>query len=227
MSLNASLRNVLQTLEAHILDLKDEGVRSVECLSPERFRTRRAAENSRPAPARPEPVPAPPPRAERPVSKPVPQSPAANETALPAFILLTAYRTAACRDATPREETALSLFCEQRDLKDRESGDLLRAMLAAIGYTVEGEGVPVSSPAELKACQRHILCFGDAAQQQLSPMKMALSLVRGKFQNTPYGRMMALESPAKLHNNPTGKKAAWGDLKRVLQDLGLELPPRG
>jgi hypothetical protein len=129
-----------------------------------------------------------------------------------------------CHETHPPEHTTLLLVLEARELYEPEHRNLLQSMLHAIGYPLPDQSEPVADITDCtdKACR--ILCMGEKANELFCTLNMGLNLVRGKWQATPAGRMIATYAPSYLVNNAAGKRAAWNDLQKLLQDLGLSVP---
>lgn len=226
--MNAPLMNAIALLEAHLLGLREEGVRTLEVSRPLRSLPARAAAAASPVPQPPPPPPAT--ASATPPSAPAPPPPPPAETLRTAAVaekhlVALVARDPRCRDSTPTADTVLAVVCAPEEF----AGDhrvLLSRMLGAIGYALPEAACPepLETAGNLRERAARVLCFGETAQQALSPMKLPLNLVRGKWQATPSGRMMALYPPSYLHNNTAGKRSVWTDLQQVLRDLGLELP---
>lgn len=114
------------------------------------------------------------------------------------------------------------LVVSGRDEFTSEAGTLMNDMLKAIGFIPQDE---LSDPnKELPAGASRILVFGNEALQEVSPAGMKLQLVRGLWQESPHGRLMATYEPSAVMDSPSGKKAVWSDLQNLMSDLGLEIP---
>ncbi len=129
-------------------------------------------------------------------------------------------RKAGLNDSLSREESTLLVIIEPEEWR-AENQVLLRKMLAAIGYEVDGDAAPMGGA--LPAASR-ILCLGQKALKHMQPESMELGMLRGLWQKHNHARLMASYPPSLLHNNPAGKKAIWADLKNILKDLNLSLP---
>ncbi len=211
------IRSILQTLRSCLDALDEAGQRQIPVTIPFRATTAptptRAAERppapAPPAPPRPQPV-APPPPPPRPVRR---------------ILALRCIRLSECGDKVPSDATAILVLCDHDEMMERNRV-LLLDMLKAIGYQMDGEAKPLAQPSELAGRGVRILCLGNPALLALDPHGMDLGIVRGMWQQTPWGRMIASHPPSYLHDNPPGKKAIWLDLQSLLKDLKLELPPR-
>lgn len=213
------LSTILNTLHAHLQGLREDGVRTVP--------VRDSWAPPRPGPASPAPSsPSRPPQGSAagrtPAPPPSPATPPPAETTV-ALVWCRLERLAECGDARPAGDTSLALVLESSEWKG-DNGDLLRKMLHAIGYA------PVTQPESLPDLPHlwtqgaRVVCLGDAALQTLSPMKMPLKLVRGKWLKTPAGKLLATYGPGYLNRNQPAKKAAWEDLQLLLADLDLTIP---
>lgn len=217
-----TLHALLDTLDQFLHDLQDQGIRSVPCNAP-----LPPAPDALPPPsvrqakaASPGPVPAPPPQAAS-----APPAPPAESGPEGELVMLWLERLADCMDATPPDQTAVLLILEPGELRQPEYRELLSAMLHAIGYPLPpGEGEPVHGLPDGPRKAARILCMGEKANAQFCTVNMGLSLVRGKWQASPAGRMIATHAPSYLMDNPAGKRAAWNDLQKLLEDLGLDVP---
>lgn len=138
--------------------------------------------------------------------------------------MLVLQRLPECLENHAPDQTSLLLVLEDRELKPPETRELLQSMLYAIGYPLPDtpEAVTDITACANKACR--IVCMGEKANELFCTLNMGLKLVRGKWQSSPAGRMIATYAPSYLVNNPTGKRAAWNDLQKILQDLGLSVP---
>lgn len=225
MTPNPSLHTLIDTLETFIGDLQDQGIRTVPCtgplpdVSPAPVAARPAAN----APPPPPPAPARPAPATPSPAVPSPAPDPAPSTAAPGLVTLHLLRMRECQDPHPPEQTALQLVIEPSELQG-EPRDLLQSMLLAIGYALPETAEPLPAPPYPGTQAARILCMGENANEAFCTLQMGLSLVRGKWQTTPAGRMLATHAPSYLVNNPTGKRAAWNDLQKILQDLGLDVP---
>ena len=227
--MKTTLHQTLTLLAAHLEGLREQGVTrlTVGAALPE---LRKTAPPNPPSTSRPDRATArPPTSAPAPAASPSsavspPAAAPAAKRAGPELVYLRAERLPECQDAHDRSETAIILVCEQNDLLG-ENGDLLAKMMRAIGYPLPADACePLQAVADLHGKAARILCLGAAAHAAVSTLKMDLSLLRGKWQSTPAGRMIATHGPSYLEGNPAGKKAVWTDLKNLLQDLGLDIP---
>ncbi|MCC5849656.1 MAG: hypothetical protein JJU29_16355 [Verrucomicrobia bacterium] len=227
--MKTTLHQTLNLLAAHVEGLREQGVTrlTVGAALPEIRKTRSVAPSAEPRVRGNETRPASESRPSASTSPPparAAEHAPASKPAGPALVYLRTERSPECADAHDRADTALILVCEKNDLVG-ENGELLARMLHAIGYPLPTDtGKPLEAVADLHGMAARILCFGAAAHAAVSTLKMDLSLLRGKWQSTPGGRMIATHAPSYLEGNPAGKKAVWADLKNLLQDLGLDIP---
>lgn len=213
-----SLASLLDTLDQFLRDLQDEGVRTLPCTGP---LPPVAEEND------------PPTRGAAAESARVPRhqtAPPAESSSVSAvrpadgLVSLLLERLPECLGPHTPEETRVLLVLDAHELAEPEYRKLLQTMLHAIGYPLPEPPQPVTALADCtdKACR--ILCLGEKANELFCTVNMGLNLVRGKWQTTPAGRMIATHAPSYLLNNPAGKRAAWSDLQKLLEDLGLTVP---
>jgi hypothetical protein len=229
-----TLSTLLNTFEQFIQDLQDQGLRTVPCSGPlpsvspaaPSVAAQVPARNTPPAvtaeptaPSAPVRTPEPPMRKEAPDFPPAPE-----EKDLSGLVMLLLERLPECLEGRPPEDTRILLVVESGELSEPQNRELLQSMLYAIGYPLPAAQRPVSELRECTSPVQRIVCMGEAANDHLCTVKMGLSLVRGKWQDTPAGRMIATFPPSYLQDNPTGKRAAWGDLQKLLKDLGLSMP---
>jgi hypothetical protein len=221
------LRSILQMLRSCLDGLDEAGVRQVPVAIP--FRATTAPTPTRAAERPPAPVAAPAPPAATPPPRPQPVAPPAAPPPPPRpvrrILALRCIRLSECGDKVPSDATAILVLCDHDELMERNRV-LLLEMLKAIGYGVDGDPQPLAQPPELAGKAARILCLGNPALLALDPHGMDLGIVRGMWQQTPWGRMIASYPPSYLHDNPPGKKAIWLDLQNLLKDLKLDLPPR-
>jgi hypothetical protein len=129
----------------------------------------------------------------------------------------------ACGDTKPGDETRVVLVVETHEL-DPPHGTLLLEMLKAIGYEPETPPEPYRTGTVLADRGARVLVMGNTALQAVGTSGMDLSIVRGMWQQSPHGKLLSTYAPSYLDGNPPGKKAAWGDLRKLLGDLGLDVP---
>jgi len=103
-----------------------------------------------------------------------------------------------------------------------QAGKLMTDMLHAIGFVSDSHLSTTEHPIPQNATR--VLVFGDHSLQQVSTAGMKLQLVRGLWQETPYGRMLATYAPSSVMDSPAGKKTVWGDLQNLASDLGVTIP---
>lgn len=213
-----SLASLLNTLDQFLQDLQDEGVRTLPCTGP--LPPVAEGNGTPPRAAAAEPVRVPRPQTE------LPAGPPSVSVVSPADGLVSLFleRLPECLGPHTPEETRVLLVLDAHELAEPEYRKLLQTMLHAIGYPLPETPQPVAALADCteKACR--ILCLGEKANEYFCTVNMGLNLVRGKWQTTPAGRMIATYAPSYLLNNPAGKRAAWSDLQKLLQDLGLPVP---
>ena len=213
-----TLPQLLDLLTAHVDALREQGIDRVPFSVPLSIDPSPAAATANAAPT-PPPASAPAPR-----TAPKPEAKSETKPTPPQLVWLALKRLPECNDTLPPEQTRIIIICQQSDLTAPHR-DLLGKMLHSIGYPLpEIPPHPLETSADLHGKAQRILCFGPAAHAAISTLKMDLALVRGKWQNSPAGRMIATHAPAYLLNNPTGKKAVWTDLQTLLKDLGLTVP---
>lgn len=130
---------------------------------------------------------------------------------------------AECKDRQPAENTRIVLVTEANELEG-DNRQLLSDILNAIGYELPSHTEPFNSPGELAGKGARILVMGNPALQAVSPAGMDLKIVRGMWQQTPQGKVLSTYAPSSLLENTQGKKAAWGDLQKLLRELDLDIP---
>ncbi len=130
------------------------------------------------------------------------------------------------------------------------AGDLLTRMLGAIGLGREDvfilnvlkcrpPGNRSPRPDEVAACRPFleaqlealgpplILALGSHAARRLLATERGITSLRGRFHTSPEGwRVMPSFHPAYLLRNPAAKRAAWEDLQKVADALGIDIPKR-
>lgn len=226
-----SLNTLLNSFEQFLQDLKDEGVRTVPCsaalppppdipaaVTPSR-QTPSEPASSRPAPVKPVPSKSAP-------VEPAPAQPRAASTpeTESGLVMVQMERLPECLENHAPEQTSVLLVLEKQEIASAESRELLQSMLHAIGYALPEQTQPLTDLSECPRDAARILCMGEKANELFCTLNMGLNLVRGKWQSTSGGRMLATYPPSYLLNNPTGKRAAWNDLQKLLEDLGLSVP---
>jgi hypothetical protein len=127
-----------------------------------------------------------------------------------------------CQDSDPSP----CRICLVTDAGEIEGGNrkLLNDMIHAIGFVMPEESTSFSDYENLVNLGTRILVMGNIALQQVSSAGMDLQIVRGMWQQSIHGKLISTFPPSYLHDNPPGKKAAWGDLQKILADLGRDLP---
>jgi DNA polymerase len=74
---------------------------------------------------------------------------------------------------------------------------------------------------------RVIVCLGAVAAKLLVGAEKGITRFRGEWFDYKGMRLMATYHPAYLLRNPAEKGTVWGDLKKVMAELGLKPPRRG
>jgi DNA polymerase len=94
------------------------------------------------------------------------------------------------------------------------------------------------TPHEAENCREYLLrqlailqpeflcCLGAVAAQCLLETTTPIGQLRGRFHQFQDIRVMATYHPAYLLRNPGAKRATWDDMKMLLREMGIELPPR-
>ncbi len=142
---------------------------------------------------------------------------------------------------------------EQEDLQGRpfvgKAGQLLDRMIEAMG--LDRQKVYIANvvkcrppgnrnpePDEIMACSpflyrqievvqpKIIVALGKFAAQTLLNTTEGITSLRGKFYPYRSTKIMPIFHPAYLLRNPSAKKEAWIDLKRVANELGIQIPKR-
>ncbi len=131
-----------------------------------------------------------------------------------------------------------------------KAGQLLDRMIAAMGLTREQVYVTNSvkcrppenrtpEPPETNACRpfldrqralvtpKVIVALGAPAARTLLGREEGITALRGRFFDQGSARVMPTYHPAYLLRNPGKKAEAWGDLKKVMKELGLPGPVAG
>lgn len=141
---------------------------------------------------------------------------------------------------------------EQEDLQGRpfvgRAGQLLEKMINAMGLKREDvficnvvkcrpPGNRNPEPDEIAACSGFlhrqldaikpeiIVALGKFAAQTLLQTDERITQLRGHFRTYRGVKLMPTLHPAYLLRNPPAKREAWEDLKLVMKELGLPLPP--
>ncbi|UUO06188.1 uracil-DNA glycosylase [Blastopirellula sp. J2-11] len=71
----------------------------------------------------------------------------------------------------------------------------------------------------------YIVCLGKFAAQNLLKTETAIGKLRGKFHDYGGAKVIATYHPAYLLRNPSAKREVWEDMKMMLRDMGVQLPP--
>lgn len=157
----------------------------------------------------------------RPVLPSTPKPPPVAEPVSPSIRWTKAVRHPDCCDTEWPDQGWILVVSDQEEFQG-ESGDLLSEMLKAIGFVMDPETSGYAP--DFPAGAVRILVLGDDALQVVSTAGMKLQLIRGLWQNSPHGRLIATYAPSAITGSPSGKKTVWGDLQILLSDLGLEIP---
>lgn len=212
---------LIDTLHSYLEGLEEAGLAAVALQAP--FAAAPPAE----PPERPRQQPAAVPPVEPPIEKTIlPPAPAAEPVVKPVaekLIWCTLMRMAACDDQMAATDSAVVLVTGAEECCGQH-GALLQQMLKAAGYEMLGTPMQWTHPGDLAGAGSRILVMGNQALQAVSTAGMDLKIVRGMWQTTPFGKLISTYPPSALHDNPTGKKAVWQDLKNLLKDLSLEVP---
>jgi len=71
-----------------------------------------------------------------------------------------------------------------------------------------------------------VVALGKFAAQTLLQTEEPISKIRGNFRNYDGRKLMPTFHPAYLLRNPSAKKEAWEDLKKVAAELGIKIPAK-
>lgn len=71
----------------------------------------------------------------------------------------------------------------------------------------------------------YIVCVGTVPTKALLPHTKTIGQMRGKFHEFKGAKVLCTYHPAYLLRNPDAKKYVWDDMKFLLADMGLEVPP--
>lgn len=214
--------SLIDTLTSYLEGLDEAGLSTVPLAAP--F----PAAPPEPPPPRPrqQPAPIPPvekPQAPQPILPPPPLPEPLVTPVADKLVWCTLVRMAACEDHLPATETTVVLVTSAEDCR-AEHGVLLEQILKAAGFEMLGKPMQFTQAGDLEGAGSRILAMGNQALQAVSTSGMDLRIVRGMWQSTPFGRLISTYPPSALHDNPAGKKAVWQDLKKLLQDLSLDIP---
>ncbi|MDF3128012.1 hypothetical protein P0Y35_02265 [Kiritimatiellaeota bacterium B1221] len=218
---DTSSHPLIDSLESYLKGIEEQGLREIVLEHP--F----PASKPEAPPARPRQQPAAVPPREEPV-KPtlLPPPPKPEPVAAPVeekLVWCTLIRLAECGDSGKAADSSVILVTGANEIEEAE-GLLLKQILHAAGYEFLSNPLPLTHPDDVKGAGVRILAMGNHALQKISPAGMDLKIVRGMWQNTPYGKLIPTFPPSILPDNPAGKKAVWQDLKSLLKDLNLEVP---
>jgi hypothetical protein len=220
----SALDSLLGDLESHLQYLEESGVSQIRLDHPlQRIAPPSADPGSKP---RQQIIPAPATRAPEPTPSILPRPEVKNvvqkEVAADIrFQVLT--RLPACGDTVEAASTRIVLVTEAHELWPPHLS-LLQEILKAIGYECTGDAEPFTDGTLLTGRGARILAMGNPALQAVSTSGMDLKIVRGMWQQSPHGKLLSTYPPSTLTDNPRGKKAAWGDLQKLLADLKLDVP---
>jgi len=216
-----SIHAFLKTFETFVKDLQDQGIRSVPCTSapPAASGPAKIPE----IPAETVEIQAAPPASPPDVKPTAPAAASIPSKPRPGLVMFQIERLPECLENHSPRDTSVLIVLEERELEPAPR-ELLQTMLYTIGYPLPHTHEPFISAADCSDRTARILCLGEKANEAFCSLNMGLSLVRGKWQTTPAGRMLATYAPSSLLENNTGKRAAWNDLQKLLQDLGLSIP---
>ncbi|HUY31304.1 MAG TPA: uracil-DNA glycosylase [Pirellulales bacterium] len=73
----------------------------------------------------------------------------------------------------------------------------------------------------------YICCLGATAAQALLNSDESIGRLRGKFFEYRGSRVLCTYHPAYLLRNPAAKRDVWSDMRLLLREMGIPLPPRG
>ena len=71
-----------------------------------------------------------------------------------------------------------------------------------------------------------ICCLGAVAAQSLLRTTQSLGRLRGRFHDFRGSKVLVTYHPAYLLRSPNMKRAAWDDMKMLMQEMGIEIPGR-
>ncbi len=69
----------------------------------------------------------------------------------------------------------------------------------------------------------YIVCLGLVAAQSLLETKLSVGKLRGRFHAYRNSKVLVTYHPSYLLRNPSAKRMAWEDLKRMMADMGVQL----
>lgn len=69
----------------------------------------------------------------------------------------------------------------------------------------------------------YIVCWGACAAQNLLRATEAIGKLRGRFYTYGRAKVLCTYHPSYLLRNPSSKKDVWDDMKRLFQDMGIDL----
>jgi DNA polymerase len=73
---------------------------------------------------------------------------------------------------------------------------------------------------------QYICCLGAVAATNLLGTTQSIGRLRGRFHDYQGIKVMATYHPAYLLRNPAAKKEVWEDMKMLMREMGIEIPPR-
>lgn len=210
----------LETLTSYLEGQEAAGLKEIPWNGP------RPSEAPRPAPP-PPPPPAPekaPPLEKRPVEAALPPTPKQEPVVsprAPTVCWARATRHPDCPSPDGPEGATLLIVADGEEFRDK-AGALMKDMLHAIGFELSDACTPATDPLPQDAAR--VLAMGNPGLQRVSKAGMELQIVRGLWQDTDAGRMIATYAPSAVEDSPSGKKTVWGDLQLLLEDLQLDIP---
>lgn len=123
------------------------------------------------------------------------------------------------------------IFLEDESEATPETNELLARMVQAMGLKLETVFIARSTSCtgclELLTATpsvRMIVSLGELSTQVLLKNSLPLSEVRGQMKKLNSIHVIPTFHPSHLLQNPAAKKDAWTDLKKVVQELGLQVP---
>ncbi|WFB34481.1 hypothetical protein P3T73_09945 [Kiritimatiellota bacterium B12222] len=223
MNAPTSSSSLLETLDSYLRGLEESGISSVELTQGfPVLETVPVAPKPRQQPA-PVPVVEAAAPAQKPLMPPPPPAKPVVEAVTQKLVWCTLMRMVECEDQIASTETTVVLVTSAEEFEEL-NGKLLLQILKAAGYAPLATPMKLTHPEDISGAGTRILVMGNEALHKISPAGMDLKIVRGMWQNTPYGKLISTFPPSVLHDNPPGKKAVWQDLKNLLKDMNLTVP---
>ena len=71
----------------------------------------------------------------------------------------------------------------------------------------------------------YIVCWGAVAVRAVLRSTESVGRLRGKFHNYRGAKVMVTYHPAYLLRNPDAKRLTWDDMKMLMRELGIPIPP--